>query len=177
MLGRMSGYTWEGASSEAFFFADAAVQDAGNTPVSGDDARTLPLAIAARMDGFEVAPDAPFWLFLPVVWPVESRAWIRDNRVRHLRTMVKDRWVDLPWGTADYLETEADEQSFLQGLGLPRRPPGRVWLLRPPPGCADLDETLQLVTDSARSAGVETEITREFLDHTGRTLRALFEPV
>lgn len=176
MLIRMSAYTWEGTSSKAFFFGDADVQDDGDTPVLSDDARALPLAVAARKAGFEVAPDAPFWLFLPAVWPVESRAWIRDNRVRHLRTMVEGRVVGLPWGTADYLEMEADEQSSLRSVGIPPRPPGRVWLLRPPPGRADLDETLQLVAESARSVGVETEITREFVDHAARTLRDLFEP-
>ncbi len=172
----MSGYTWEGISSEARFYRDVRRQDVRDLPVMSDDAQALPLAMAAQKDGFEVAPEAPLWLFLPAVWPVEARAWIRDNRIRHLRTMVEGRWVELPWGTADYLETEADEQAILQALGLPPRPRGRVWLLRPPPGRADLNETLQLVTASAQSAEVETELTHEFLDHTARTLGALFEP-
>gem|GEM_PF-6535601 len=176
MLSRMSGYTWEGISSEARFYRDVRRQDVRDLPVMSDDAQALPLAMAAQKDGFEVAPEAPLWLFLPAVWPVEARAWIRDNRIRHLRTMVEGRWVELPWGTADYLETEADEQAILQALGLPPRPRGRVWLLRPPPGRADLNETLQLVTASAQSAEVETELTHEFLDHTARTLGALFEP-
>ena len=176
MLSGMSGYTWEATSSEARFFGKVREQSAGELPVMTDDARSLLLAVAAREDGFEAAPDAPLWLFLPAVWPVESRAWIRDNRIRRLRTMIEGRWVDLPWGTADYFEVEASEQDVIRSFGLPPRPPGRVWLLRPPPAVSDLGQTLQLLTDSARSAGVATEVTLEFFDHTARTLRALFEP-
>lgn len=177
MLGGMSGYTWEGTSSDARFFGKVREQNAGEVPVMTDDARTLSLAIAAREDGFEVAPDAPLWLFLPVVWPVESRAWIRDNRIRRMRTMTEGRWGDVPWGAADYFEVEASEQELIQAVGLPPRPPGRVWLLRPPPGVGDLDHTLQLLSDSASTAGVTSDVSREFFDHTSRTLRALFEPM
>lgn len=90
--------------------------------------------------------------------------------------MIDGRWLDLPWGTADYFEVEASEQEVIRSYGLPPRPPGRVWLLRPPPGVSDLDRAIHLLTDSARSAGVATEVTLEFFDHTARTLRALFEP-
>ncbi len=176
MLSGMSGNTWEGTSSDARFFGKVREQNAGEVPVRTDDARTLSLAVAAREDGFEVAPDAPLWLFLPAVWPVESRAWVRDNRIRELRTMINGQWDGLPWGAADYFEVEASEQDVIRSFGLPPRPPGRVWLLRPPPGVSDLDQTLQLLTESARSAGVATEVTLEFFDHTARTLRALFEP-
>ena len=176
MLCGMSGYTWEGTSREARFFAEVAEQNAGELPVMTDDARTLSLAMAARDEGFEVAPQAPLWLFLPAVWPVEFRAWIRDNRVRHLRTMTDGQWRDLPWGTADYFEVEANEQDVIRSYGLPPRPPGRVWLLRPPPAVGSLDQTLQRLSDAARSAGVVADVTAEFLDHTVRTLRALFDP-
>lgn len=176
MLSGMSSYTWEGTSSEARSFATVREQNAGEVPVMTDDARTLSLAVAAREDGFEVAPDAPLWLFLPAVWPVESRAWIRDNRVRRLRTMIKGRWGDLPWGAADYFEVEASEQEVIRSYGLSPRPPGRVWLLRPPPAVSDMEQTLQLLSDGAESAGVVADVTPEFLDHTVRTLRALFEP-
>jgi len=140
-----------------------------------DDARALSLAVAAREEGFEVAPEAPLWLFLPAIWPVQSRAWIRDNRIRQLRTMIEGNWVDLPWGTADYFEVEASEQEFIQALGLPPRPPGRVWLLRPPPGVGDLDQTLQLLSDSAETARMKIDVSHGFFDHTSRTLAALFK--
>jgi len=176
MLIGMSRYTWEGTSSDAHFFGKVREQNAGEVPVMTDDARSLALAIAAREDGFEVAPDAPLWLFLPAVWPVESRTWIRDNRIRRLRTMTEGKWDDLPWGTADYFEMEASEQELIQAVGLPPRPPGRVWLLRPPPGVGDLGHILQLLSDSASSAGVTIDVSREFFDHTSRALRSLFEP-
>jgi len=62
MLSGMSGNTWEGTSSDARFFGKVREQNAGEVPVRTDDARTLSLAVAAREDGFEVAPDAPLWL-------------------------------------------------------------------------------------------------------------------
>ena len=175
MLSRMSAYTWEGTSSDARFFGRVREQNAGEVPVMTDDARALSLAVAAREEGFEVAPEAPLWLFLPAIWPVQSRAWIRDNRIRQLRTMIEGNWVDLPWGTADYFEVEASEQEFIQALGLPPRPPGRVWLLRPPPGVGDLDQTLQLLSDSAKTARVKIDVSHGFFDHTSRTLAALFK--
>jgi Family of unknown function (DUF5956) len=174
MLRGMSGYGWEGTSNDARFFWRVREQNAGELPVMTDDAHTLSLAVAAREDGFVVAPDAPLWLFLPAVWPVESRAWIRDNRVRRLRTMTEGVWADIPWSTADYFEVEADEQRIIGLYGLPPRPPGRVWLLRPPPAVGDLDQTLHLLSDAARAAGVEADVTLEFFDHTTRTLHALF---
>ena len=176
MLSGMPDFTWEGTSREARFFGRVQEQNAGEVPVMTDDARALSLAVAAREDGFEVAPDAPLWLFLPAVWPVESRAWIRDNRVRRMRTMTRGRWGDLPWGAADYFEVEASEQEVIRSYGLPPRPPGRVWLLRPPVAVSDLEQTLRLLSDGAESAGVVADVTPQFLDHTVRTLRALFEP-
>ena len=175
MLSGMPDYTWEGTSREARFFGRVQEQNAGEVPVMTDDARDLSLAVAAREDGFEVAPDAPLWLFLPAVWPVESRAWIRDNRVRRMRTMTRGRWGDLPWGAADYFEVEASEQED-DLLRLAASPTRRVWLLRPPAAVSDLEQTLRLLSDGAESAGVVADVTPQFLDHTVRTLRALFEP-
>ncbi|GAA2734273.1 hypothetical protein GCM10009867_14020 [Pedococcus aerophilus] len=166
----------EDADGDTWYVGVSRPLDAGNEPVAADDARDLPHAMAARENGFEVAPDAPLWLFLPAVWPAAHRTWIRDNRVRSQRAAVDGDVVDLPWSTADYLDMEAHELSVLRALGLPPRPAGRVWLLRPPPGCRDLDDTLRRVTDAAHAAGVPTELTREFVDHVVVTLRTLFEP-
>ena len=48
--------------------------------------------------------------------------------------------------------------------------------MRPPAAVSDLEQTLRLLSDGAESAGVVADITPQFLDHTVRTLRALFEP-
>lgn len=131
----MNEYSWEGISPEAQFLWEEQAKEIGDRPVDSDDANDLPLARLAREHGFEVAPDAPMLLFLPVVWPMAARAWIRDNRLRHLRTYVDGQLAGLPWSTADYFEAADDERDFLAALlPLPKRPPGRVWLLRAPRG-------------------------------------------
>ena len=175
MLSGMSSHTWEGTSSEARFFAKVSEQSAGEVPVMTDDAGTLSLAVAARVDGFEVAPDAPLWLFLPAVWPVESRAWIRDNRVRQLRTMTKGRWDDLPWSAADYFEVEASEQEVIRSTAVAS--PSRTGVVvAPTDGSQRLGADPPTAERGAESAGVAADVTPQFLDQTVRTLRALFEP-
>jgi hypothetical protein len=106
-------YSWEGISPEAQFLWGERTKEIGDRPVDSDDANDLPLARLAREHGFEVAPDAPMWLLLPVVWPIADRAWIRDNRLRHLQTYVDGQLVDVPWSTADYLEAADDELDSL----------------------------------------------------------------
>lgn len=118
-------------------------------------------------------------LFLPVVWPIAARAWTRDNRVRHLRTYVDGQLVDLPWATADYFEAADDEQDVLATLlPLPKRPPGRVWLLRAPREHASIEETVTQMSDSAGAAGADPDHHEgdlfPFLQHCEYALKRLF---
>ena len=150
----VTDYSWEGISPEARFLWGEEAKAIGDHPIESDDANDLPLARLGKEHGFEVAPDPQMLLFLPVVWPIAARAWIRDNRVRHLRTSLDGELVDLPWAAADYYEAAKDEQDFLANLlPLPKRPPGRVWLLRAPRGHASIEETVSRMSDSAAAAG------------------------
>lgn len=178
-LSFVNEYSWEGISPEAQFLWGERAKEIGDRPVDSDDANDLPLARLAREHGFEVAPDAPMWLFLPVVWPIADRAWIRDNRLRHLQTYVDGQLVDVPWSTADYFGAADDERDFLAALlPLPKRPPGRVWLLRAPRDHTSIDETVRQMSDSSWAAGAHPDQNEgdlfPFLQHCEYALKGFF---
>lgn len=174
----MNEYSWDEVSPDADFLCGDEAQAIGHRPVDSNDADDLPLARLARAHGFEVAPDAPMWMFLPVVWPPAARVWIRDSRVRHLRTYVDGELVELPCTTADYLDAvEADHDFLAAVLPLPKRPAGRVWLLRPPPGHASIEETVSQLSDSSWAAGAHPDQSPDFFpffQHCEWTLKELF---
>ena len=100
-----------------------------------DDARSLALAIAAREDGFEVAPDAPLWLFLPAVWPVESRTWIRDNRIRRLRTTDRGQVGRPALGDGGLLRNGSQRARTDPGSGLAAASSGAAVVVAPTARC------------------------------------------
>lgn len=58
-----------------------------------------------------------------------------------------------PWPTAIYFEIEESTNDFLAQAGVLPRPPGRIWLLRPPDGWASPDEFLDDVGERWVAAG------------------------
>lgn len=146
------------------------------TPTDSDDPSALPGVRAARGYGYEPAPEAPMWTFLPAVWPPSARAWIPDTRIRHTSiscTGEPPRVV--PWSTADYFEMEADANELLTECGLPPRPGGRLWLLKPPPALPSLESTLTLLVRSANEHGMEAMATPAFVKRVQRDLPEIFE--
>lgn len=115
----------------------------------------LPAVVAARTDGWCMAPDAPLWSFLPAVWPAAARAWVPDLSVRLTRLQC-DGGVDaiIPWSAWDHAETERDTDDMLVEAGIPARPFGRLWLLKPPPPFEDLDAAVDANTATAQADGV-----------------------
>lgn len=161
---------WTAEESEASFGAVM------NRLLSEDtnDAGELPEVVAAGRQGFEPAPEAPMWCFLPVIWPDAHRAWVRDRRARTSVVGWDDgRTQRVHWAATNYAEIEADLNRLLAELGLPPRPPGRIWLLRPPPG-RSLDEFLGLVWSSWTSAGNPAMATRDFVHHTAALVAEAF---
>ena len=70
-------------------------------PVYSDRPEDVPEVIAALEVGFFPADEAPLWCFIPAIWPVSERAWVRDCRVRHLSRSYSDgRFERLPWTAA-----------------------------------------------------------------------------
>ena len=142
--------------------------------VDTDDAEDLPAVQAAARLGYEPATEAPLYCFLPAIWPRESRAWVRDIRIRHA-----ERWADgvterVPWSTWDYFDIESDYNEILRTCGFPTRPAGRLWLLKPPPGFASLNEVLEHVADSNERAGLEIYPHEAFAHHVASEIDQLF---
>ncbi len=145
--------------------------------VDTDEPEELPSVIAAARLGYEPAPEAPIYAFLPAVWPNEFRAWVRDIRIRHgMASTSEDAHVHqrTPWSTWDYFEFEDDYNQYINDCGLPPRPPGRLWLLRPPPGFASLNDTLQHFSDTATAAGLFLEAQPAYAERVSREIANLF---
>ncbi len=144
-------------------------------PVDSDEPGDLPVVAAARALGWEPAHEAPLWCFLPAVWEHGSRAWVQDRRIRHARVVCDagpPRTV--PWSTWDYADLEADTNALLAGCGLPPRPFGRLWLLRPPPGFGSMDEVLDHLSDHAVASGEEIVVTPGFVRVVADEVHRLF---
>jgi hypothetical protein len=80
----------------------------------------------------------------------------------------------LPWSTADYFEMESDANWLLAECGVAARPPGRLWLLRPPHGFSSLDATLSWLSASAKEAGLVIMANRPFVLQVEGDLGVLF---
>ncbi len=144
-------------------------------PVDSDDPADIPVVAAARPLGWEPAHEAPLYCFLPAVWDHGSRAWVRDLRVRHATgASPGEELRRVPWSTWDYADIEADANVLLASCGLPPRPFGRVWLLRPPPGFASMDEVLDHLSDHAVASGEELVVTPGFVRVVAEEVRRLF---
>jgi hypothetical protein len=134
--------------------------------VDSDDAADVDEVAAAREQGWFVLTEAPLWCFIPSVWPREARAWVRDRRVRHAGRQ--------PWTAADYFEIEDDYNGLLERYGLPPRPGGRIWVLRPPEGFETLDAVLADIWAGWRAKGGEDPPGPGLVAHAARRLEELF---
>lgn len=145
--------------------------------VDSDDPAAIPEVQAALEQGYEPAPEAPMWCFLPAIWPDHARAWVRDTRVRHSLVSCggePDRRV--PWSAADYADIESETNMDLVACGVPPRPAGRLWLLKPPPGFDRLEETLCDLDASATAAGQDDPASVGYVTHIDLELQHLFTP-
>lgn len=143
--------------------------------VLSDNPSAITSVRTARELGFEPLHESPMWTFLPAVWPVHARAWARDTRVRHMAvTHGSGPTRQVPWATADYAEMEMSANLLLAECGIPPRPAGRIWLLRPPPSSPSLQDVLDELTDDADSAGLRLMASPEFVSLVSEGLRRRF---
>lgn len=170
----MSGVDWARESEEAEFSR----REWGSADVvESDDVMQIPGVQRGAPLGFEPVPGGLLFCFLPAVWPDAARAWVRDTRARFSSMVCDEGPVQrMPWSTWTYLRTEAEANETLHECGLPPRPPGRVWLLRPPPAFASLSLTLQHLAKSAEQDGILLYPHKAFAVHVARGVEQLFGP-
>ena len=118
--------------------------------------------------GWELAPEAPMWVFLPYVWPTVARAWVPDRSTRWEVDTVLDSDGRVtavecrPLSEGELAVQEQDTVADLESAGIPPRPRGRLWLLRPVGRFGDLDGLLDHLCHVAEERGVETRLSAAF---------------
>jgi hypothetical protein len=161
-----------GIDDEPSFFGPRAF---GSAPVYSDRSEDVPDVKAALAHGYFPAHEAPMWCFIPAIWPSNARAWVRDSRVRHLTRQCNGGPLErLPWTTADYAEDENDTNAFLAELGVPARPAGRIWLLRPPEPYGTAQDVLDDIWAGWEASGGPGMATPEFVQSAQRRLHQIF---
>ncbi|GAB3402007.1 DUF5956 family protein [Flindersiella endophytica] len=128
-------------------------------------------------EGWELAPDAPMYVFLPAVWPAELRTWVPDRSTRYAtnwRSSPSDPVSRVPWEEELRRDLEAGANRDLERVGIAPRPPDRLWLLRPPAGFARLDALLTyLAVEQAEQRGLDPSCNPAFVGFVGDELRRL----
>jgi hypothetical protein len=144
-------------------------------PIYSDEPGDVPAVGLARAQGYFPAHEAPLWCFIPAIWPSAARAWVHDQRVRHLtRTCDGGPLERLLWSTADYARHEEDTNSFLAELGLPPRPAGRIWLLRAPAPYATPQDILDQIWAGWQASGGPAMATPGFVEYAQDRVREIF---
>lgn len=131
--------------------------------------------------GWEPAPEELRWAFLPYVWPPAARTWIPDRSTHWAVETSLDghghvtgvACAPLPDTDLDELDRETD--AALAGLGLPPRPRGRLWLLRPVGPFPTPAAVLEHLDATAAARGTEPGLSTEFLALVRTELAALHE--
>lgn len=144
-------------------------------PVYSDSPEDVPAVQAARSLGYVPAHEAPLWCFIPAIWPAADRAWVHDRRVRTMGRQCDDGPLErLPWSAAVYADIENDANTLLAELGLPARPAGRIWLLRPPASYDSVQAVLDDIWAGWQAGGGQPMATRAFVEYADRRLREIF---
>jgi len=137
----------------------------------------LPEVLELEQQGWALAPDAPMWGFLPAVWPRSHRTWIADRATRWESRYRDAQLVGrVPWSETLREEVESDYNGLLREVGIGPRPPGRLWMLKPPASFATLAEVLDVVVRPTMRPGSEVESSANpgFVDYVRRAVGELF---
>ncbi|MFI7075350.1 DUF5956 family protein [Micromonospora sediminicola] len=132
--------------------AHPAAARAAHEDVDGSPPEQLPEVRELTGQGWQLAPDAPGYVFLPAVWPSELRTWVPDRATRYEQWYEQDPKTHRVIGEQTVRcsgesrnETDNDHDWSLERVGITGRPRRRLWLLKPPPGYASVDEVLNEV--------------------------------
>ncbi|MEO3781395.1 DUF5956 family protein [Micromonospora sp. B11E3] len=158
--------------------AEPAAARAADADVDGLEPEQLPEVRELVAQGWQMAPDAPMIAFLPAVWPSELRTWVPDRAARYEQWYEQDpktlkvrreQTVQASWESR--VEVENDLDALLADAGVTGRPRGRLWLLKPPPGWASVDDFLAELGRQADAAGIDAECSAEYVQLAARLLR------
>ncbi|MCE7082642.1 DUF5956 family protein [Streptomyces sp. ST2-7A] len=111
--------------------------------------------------GWTLVPDSTLWCFLPRLWPAPARTWVPDRStvwVTETRTDATGRITDarcVPMGEEERRREEAEVNALLAEAGVPPRPPGRIWLLRPVGDHPGVEAMVEHVLALARPQGLD----------------------
>ncbi|GIJ29116.1 hypothetical protein Vqi01_42780 [Micromonospora qiuiae] len=155
---------------------DPAAEHAGEA--DGLTPEQLPEVRKLTAQGWQLAPDAPLYAFLPAVWPRESRTWVPDRATRYetwyeqdpkTRTVLRAETRQV--GPAMMTEIDDDHDWTLARVGITGRPRGRLWLLKPPRGHGSIDAVLDHVWQHAQQQGIDVTMSEPFVELTVRIVR------
>ncbi|MFG2991014.1 DUF5956 family protein [Streptomyces sp. NPDC048257] len=119
--------------------------------------------------GWEPAPEDLRWVFLPYVWPPASRAWIPDRSTHWAVDTSLDGHGHItgvecaPLAEPDLRDLDREADEALAELGLPPRPRGRLWLLRPVGPFTTVGAFLEHLDALAESRAVEPRPSAAYL--------------
>lgn len=126
--------------------------------------------------GWQLAPEAPLFAFLPAVWPADHRTWVLDRG-----TWYSEEYVDqgpaqiVPADPESIAMFHQDMAQLCAMCGVPPRPAGRIWLLRMPSGStATLESVLTTIRRRAKAAGVPVSPSQEFARVAVETIADVF---
>ncbi|MBU8858054.1 MULTISPECIES: DUF5956 family protein [unclassified Micromonospora] len=160
--------------------ADPAAARTMNEDADGLEPEQLPEVRELTAQGWELAPDAPMLVFLPAVWPRALRTWVPDRASRYetwyeqdprTNVVLREQTVRSSWESRD--EVENDNDALLAEAGVTGRPRWRLWLLKPPPGFATVNEFLADLGRRADAAGIDGACSPQYVRFTADRLREL----
>ncbi|MEV6250699.1 DUF5956 family protein [Streptomyces sp. NPDC051742] len=129
--------------------------------------------------GWIFAPAAPMWVFLPYVWPRNARTWVPDRSTRweiDTTFAAAGQLLDVecrPVSAAEREARERDAAADLTVAGIPPRPSGRLWLLRPVGDFNELAAVLDHLCAAAEEREVPVELSADFARLCERELQIL----
>lgn len=137
----------------------------------------LPEVQTLVAEGFELAPEASFLVFLPAIWPQAHRTWVVDRGTRYSTVTCTTGSTSVvtaePWDDDDRNDIDADLEDLCGRAGVRGWRPGRLWLLRGPAALG-----VEVVVDAAMRAAevdrIRNDCSPEFVAAAAAVVSAAF---